>query len=105
MINYTPSNQLTLEGFSQPFENELSLENRWVKLAEVVPWDELAIVYANSLDPVRGRESLDIRIVIAAIIIKHKLQLDDRGTVQMISENQITEFDTEKGKTYTIQGL
>jgi hypothetical protein len=55
MINYTPSNQLTLEGFSHPFENELSPENRWVKLAEVVPWDELAIVCANSLDPVRGR--------------------------------------------------
>lgn len=92
MINYTPSNQLTLEGFSQPFENELSLENRWVKLAEVVPWDELAIVYANSLDPLRGRESLDIRLVIAAIIIKHKLQLDDRGTVHMISENLYLQY-------------
>ena len=36
MIKYTPSNQLTLEGFSHPFERDLSPENRWVKLAELM---------------------------------------------------------------------
>ncbi len=33
MIKYTPANQLTLEGFEHPFDQELSPENRWVKLA------------------------------------------------------------------------
>jgi hypothetical protein len=46
MINYTPQNQLSLEGFSHPFERDLSGENRWVKLAEVIPWDDLAAVYS-----------------------------------------------------------
>ena len=41
MINYTPSNQLTLSGFSHPFDQALSPENRWVKLAKIIPWDEL----------------------------------------------------------------
>ena len=87
MIKYTPSNQLTLEGFSHPFEQELSPQNRWVKLAKVIPWDALAEVYAQSLSSTSGRESIDVRMVIGALIVKHKLGLEDRGTVAMISEN------------------
>jgi hypothetical protein len=37
MIKYTDANQLTLEGFLHPFNQELSPINRWVKLAAVVP--------------------------------------------------------------------
>ena len=87
MIKYTPSNQLTLEGFSHPFERELSPENRWVQLARLIPWDALASVYSKSLSTTSGRESIDVRMVIGALIVKHKLGLDDRGTVAMISEN------------------
>ncbi len=79
MINYTPQNQLRLEGFIHPFERDLSAENRWVKVAKVVPWDELAAVYSNKLESGSGRKSVDIRLVIAALIVKHKLNLDDRG--------------------------
>lgn len=87
MINYTPANQLSLEGFTTPFENELSPKNRWVKLAELVPWDDLANIYIKQLRSDSGRKSIDVRMVIGALIVKHKLNLDDRGTVTMISEN------------------
>ena len=87
MINYTPSNQLTLSEFSHPFDQELSPENRWVKLAQIIPWDALAAVYSKTLSSSSGRKSVNVRMVIAAIIVKHKLGLDDRGTVDMISEN------------------
>lgn len=87
MIKYTPSNQLTLSGFSHPFDQELSPKNRWVKLAQLIPWDALALVYSKELSSTLGRKSIDVRMVIGAIIVKHKLGLDDRGTVAMISEN------------------
>ncbi|NOQ25546.1 MAG: hypothetical protein GQ564_09325 [Bacteroidales bacterium] len=87
MINYTPQNQLSLEFFKHPFETELDKDNRWVKLADLVPWDSLASVYSRKLNSDSGRKSINIRIVIASMIIKHKLCLDDRGTIQMISEN------------------
>ena len=87
MIKYTPQNQLSLELFEHPFETELDKENRWVILADLVPWDELAAVYCRSLRDDSGRETIDVRIVIAAIIIKHKFGLDDRGAIQMIKEN------------------
>ncbi len=34
MIKYTLANQLTLGGFSTPFDNGLSPDNRWVKLGK-----------------------------------------------------------------------
>ena len=87
MINYTPQNQLTLEGFTHPFDRDLLPDNRWVKLAKVIPWDELASVYSKNLQTGSGRKSVDIRLVIGALIVKHKLGLDDRGTIVMIQEN------------------
>ncbi len=87
MIKYTPSNQLTLSGFSHPFDQELSPKNRWVKLAEIIPWDALSSVYLKQLSSTSGRESIDVRMVIGAIIVKHKLHVSDRETVAMISEN------------------
>ena len=87
MINYTPSNQITLKSFRHPFYRALLPDNRWVKLAQVVPWDELAEVYSNQLSINSWRKSIDVRMVIGAIIVKHKLKLNDRETVSMISEN------------------
>jgi len=87
MIKYTPSSQLSLENFKHPFHQQLDPGNRWVQLAELVPWDELAGIYSKHLDPGAGRESVDLRMVIGALIIKHKLSLTDRDTVLMISEN------------------
>ncbi|MFC2115513.1 IS5 family transposase [Bacteroidota bacterium] len=92
MIKYTPSSQLTLENFKHPFLQQLDANNRWVQLAELVPWDELAGIYAKNLDPNAGRLSVDLRMVIGALIIKHKLSLTDRDTVLMISENMYMQY-------------
>ncbi|HVY75496.1 MAG TPA: hypothetical protein VG890_11735 [Puia sp.] len=45
MIRYNPSSQLSLEGFTTPFAQQLSASNRWVVLAQKIPWDKLAAVY------------------------------------------------------------
>ena len=92
MINYTPQNQLSLEFFEHPFETELDKNNRWVRLAGLIPWDSIASVYSRKLNSDTGRKSINIRIVIASMIIKHKLCLDDRGTIQMITENIYLQF-------------
>jgi transposase, IS5 family len=92
MIRYTPSNQLSLELFKHPFEHSLDQDNRWVKLGSLIPWDSLANIYAKSLSSDSGRLSIDIRMVIGALIIKHKLTLTDRDTVALISENVYMQY-------------
>ena len=92
MINYTPQGQLSLDLFEHPFEKELDKENRWVKLASIVPWDDLASIYCQKLEGSSGRKTVDVRLVLGALIVKHKLRLDDRGTVEMIQENMYIQY-------------
>lgn len=87
MIRYTPQNQLSLEGFETPFEKKLDPNNRWVKLAERLPWDEMAQIYLRCLSKKMGRPSVDARVVIGALIVKHRLKLSDRETIEMVQEN------------------
>lgn len=92
MIRYTPSSQLTLEGFKHPFDQELDSNNRWVILSQLTPWDELAAIYSRNLRDDSGRLSVDIRMVIASLIVKHRLGLSDRDTVDEIAENIYIQF-------------
>jgi IS5 family transposase len=93
MIRYRSQKQLTLTGFSSPFRTKLDPENRWVKLADLIPWDDLARAYHKSLlSSSQGRPAKDARMVIGAVIIKHKLCLSDEETVQQIQENPYLQF-------------
>jgi hypothetical protein len=87
MINYTSSNQQKLDLFKNPFEKNLDPNNRWVKLSSLIPWDSLANQYIQKMNSRKGRKSVNVRTVIGALIIKHKLKLSDRGTLEMIQEN------------------
>ena len=92
MIRYKSNNQLTIEEFKAPFEIKLDKENRWAKLAALIPWDELADIYYRGLSKKMGPPAIDARIVIGALIVKHKLGLDDRETIETIRENPYIQF-------------
>lgn len=87
MIKYTSSRQLTLSGFETPFEMHLDKANRWVVLAEKLPWDSLASVYYRKMSSKMGAGAKDARLVIGALFIKHKMRLSDEDTIGMIREN------------------
>lgn len=92
MIQTHSSKQLPLKAFHWPFQVALDEDNRWVKLAQVIPWDELATGYHQSLSKTIGRRAKDARLVIGAVIIKHKLCLSDRETVLQIQENPYLQY-------------
>jgi hypothetical protein len=85
---YVSPKQLTLSGFENPFDQELSTTNRWVVLAHLIPWDEICNLYLKYVpNGTTGRPALNPRIVLGSLIIKHMCNLDDRETVNQISEN------------------
>lgn len=92
MIRYTSSKQLHLEGFILPFGGKLKADNRWVKWSQVIPWDEFAAYYYKTMDAQKGRPCKDARLVIGALIIKHKLNLSDEETVLQIQENPYLQY-------------
>ena len=92
MIRYHSQKQLPLTEFDWPFQTALDENNRWVKLSECIPWDELAQGYYQGLESTRGRPTKDARLVIGAVIIKHKLCLSDRETVAQLQENPYLQY-------------
>jgi len=92
MIRYRSQKQLSLAEFDWPFQVPLDAQNRWVKLAQCMPWDELAEGYCSSLSQGQGRPAKDARLVIGAVIIKHKLCLSDEETVLQIQENPYLQY-------------
>jgi IS5 family transposase len=92
MIRTTSAKQLTIAEFDWPFDTALDKHNRWVTLSECIPWDELADSYYQGFVADRGRPMKEARLVIGAVIIKHKLCLSDVETVQQIQENPYLQF-------------
>ena len=92
MIRYNSINQLSIEEFKTPFQTKLNPENRWVKLTQLLPWDEMAGIYYKAMSVDKGAPSIDARIVIGAMIIKHKQKLDDRDTITAIQENPYMQY-------------
>jgi transposase, IS5 family len=92
MFRYKSDRQLSIEEFKTSIGAHFQGNNRWVKLAELLPWDALAEIYGRSFSDKLGAPSIDARVVIGALIIKHKLKLDDRGTIEMIQENPYMQY-------------
>lgn len=92
MIRYTSQNQPALPGFDTPPEMVLDPNNRWIRLSDCIPWDDLAQSYHKTLSATSGRPCKDARIVIGAIIIKHKLSVSDEETVEQIRENPYLQY-------------
>ncbi|WP_292994637.1 transposase [Nitrosomonas sp.] len=92
MIRYISQKQLPLEGFDTPPSIILDPNNRWVKLRDCLPWDELSESYYKTLCSRVGRPAKDARIVTGAVIIKHKLSISDEETVEQIRENPYLQY-------------
>jgi transposase, IS5 family len=90
--SYISPMQLTLVGFETPFERRLLKTNRWVQLAQLIPWDRIVPLYDKCFSSSEGRPPINGRVVIGAIIIKHIESLTDRATLQHISENVYMQY-------------
>ncbi len=92
MIRNRSHQQIPLAEFDWPFQVALDENNRWVKLGDCIPWDELAEGYYEGFSCNHGRPLKDARLAIGAVIIKHKLCLSDRETVAQIQENPYLQY-------------
>ncbi len=70
---------------------KLDVENEWVKLATLVPWDVAEAEYAKQFVN-NGHPAHPARIALGALIIKQRLKCSDEWTVRHISENPYLQF-------------
>ncbi|MFQ6611061.1 MAG: transposase [Fidelibacterota bacterium] len=91
MIKRTNTSQSTLS-FDFTFCKHLSRNNRWVRLADLIPWDELGSIYEEGLSKDKGAPTIPSRVVIGALIIKHMKNLSDEETIEDIRENSYYQY-------------
>lgn len=84
--------QLSFENFYLPFGGRLSGENRWVKLAELIPWGEFESEYVARLSENMGAPAKPFRMALGALIIKERLGISDEETVEQIRENPYLQY-------------
>jgi IS5 family transposase len=90
---YQPKfHQLTFENFHLPFGGKLDPENRWVRLADVIPWHVAETMYAKNFMSKRGAPALTVRMALGSLIIKEKLGLSDIEAVEQIKDNPYLQF-------------
>ena len=92
MIRYTPASERTLSLFRTPYEQSLDPDNRWVRMAAVVPWDDMAKVFFVHMSADHGRASIDLRIILGALLVKHIEGISDEDTIQYIQENIYAQY-------------
>jgi IS5 family transposase len=78
--------------FELPFGGRLSADNRWVKMAQIIPWSEFESEYAQNFPTKKGAPAKSFRIALGALIIKEKLGISDRETVEQIRENPYLQY-------------
>ena len=69
-----------------PFGGKLDENNRWLRISELIPWDELERSY-HSYFSHTGRPAKDGRLVIGLLLLKHMTNQSDEELVQLLREN------------------
>jgi len=85
--------QLEFVEFSMPFQGHLSRDNKWVKLAALIPWEQFEGRYQKNFSKRdTGYPALSVRMALAALIIKEELGVSDRDCVEQITENPYLQY-------------
>jgi hypothetical protein len=85
--------QIEFEDFALPFSGKLRSDNRWVKLAKFIPWDEFEPGYRKAASKSSlGPPAKSVRVALGALIIKERLGTSDEETVEQIRENPYLQY-------------
>jgi hypothetical protein len=92
MYHQASSTSIPVTKFVLPFEGQLNENNRWVIMADLVPWMEFESEYAQLFEQFLGAPAKSFRMTLGALIIQQKLKITDRETVEQIQENPYLQY-------------
>jgi hypothetical protein len=77
----------TVQNFVIPNQIQLDENNRWVVMANLIPWQEFEVEYADIFNEKLGAPAKPFRMALGALIIQQTKNITDRQTVEEIREN------------------
>lgn len=84
--------QFRFSDFNQPVGLKMNPENRWVKKAAMIPWDELEDQYAGLFPSGTGNPAKPLRLALGALLIQKQYGYSDRELVEQITENPYYQY-------------
>ncbi|UKP00957.1 IS5 family transposase [Nostoc sp. UHCC 0870] len=92
MYRKAQKQETAAEDFELPFGGKLASDNRWLIMANMIPWSEFEAEYAAIFSAEMGAPAKTFRMALGALIIKEKLGISDRETVEQIRENPYLQY-------------
>lgn len=78
--------------FNQPLGMKMNPDNRWIRLADNIPWNEFEKKYADLFPSDTGNVAKPLRMALGSLIIQKKFQFSDRELVEQITENPYLQY-------------
>ena len=75
MYRKNDSHQLTFEHFYLPFGGHLRGDNRWVILAEQIPWSHIEQAYGDLFESDEGCPAKSARMVFGVLLVMFSIKL------------------------------
>lgn len=66
--------------------------NRWIKMADSIPWEQFEHKYANLFKGKNGNVAKPLRMALGSLIIQTKYQYSDRELVEQLTENPYYQY-------------
>ena len=92
MYKYTDNTQSNFLDFNQPIGLHMNPENRWVKMADTIPWGVFEKKYSRLFKGKNGRVAKPLRLALDSLIIQTKYQYSDRELVEQLTENPYYQY-------------
>ena len=84
--------QLTFIDFDQPLGLEMNPENRWIKMADKIPWGQFEEKYAALFPSDTGNVAKPLRMALGSLIIQTKYGFSDIELVEQLTENPYYQY-------------
>jgi len=84
--------QIQITDFGMPMGVTLSSENRWVKKAQTIPWEEIEEKYAALFKSETGNVAKPLRLALGALIIQTERRISDEEIVMQIQETPCLQY-------------
>ena len=100
MYRYS-NGQISLSDFQQPMGMQLRENNRWVKKAQMIPWDKIETKYAELFPSCTGNVAKPLQLALGACLIRREYGYSDEEIVLQIQENPYLQYFTDTRATTT----
>lgn len=92
MYKLADRTQISFLDFNQPMGMHMNPNNRWVQMADKVPWHVFEAKYAALFASDTGNVAKPLQMALGSLIIQQKFQFADRELVEQVTENPYLQY-------------